>query len=231
MAKSTQVPIHLGIILDGNRRWAREQGLPLLEGHHRGTEVFRTISRAAFESGVKYVSAYVFSSENWQRAEKEVNYLMRLVVKAADKYLDEIHKDGVKIVVLGRRDGLRANVLKTIKNIEEKTANNTKGVLAFCFNYGGKQEILDAVKDVINKKTDAASLTLEKFEESLYHPEIPPVDLILRTSGEQRISNFMLWRSAYAEMAFVPKYWPDMTKKDLDAVLADYAGRQRRVGK
>lgn len=224
-------PNHLGIILDGNRRWAKQQGLPTVEGHRKGTEVFRTISRAAFQRGVKYISAYVWSTENWKRTESEVSYIMKLVVKAADNYLNEIHKEGIKIVVLGRRDGLRASVLNTITKVEAKTAKNTKGTIAICFNYGGKQEIVDAAQKLLIEGTNTTELTIEKFEKALYQPEIPPIDLVLRTSGEQRLSNFMLWRAAYAELAFVDKHWPDFTESDLDDVLADFAHRQRRIGK
>lgn len=222
---------HLGIILDGNRRWAEQQGLPTLEGHRKGAEVFKTISLAGFQRGIKYISAYVFSAENWQRTEEEVNYLMGLVIRAVDEYLDEVHERGVKIIVLGRRDGLRANVLKAITRTEEKTKRNTEGTMALCFNYGGKQEIVDAVRTLSENGTNLQTLTPELFEKALYHPEIPPLDLILRTSGEQRISNFMLWRAAYAELAFSRKFWPDFTEADLDDVLADFAHRQRRIGK
>ncbi len=224
------IPTHLGIILDGNRRWARNNSLPTLEGHRRGTEVFRQISAAAFKKGVKYVSAYVWSTENWKRTEDEVGYIMALVVKAAENYLNEIHKEGIRIVILGRRDGLRASVLKTITNVESKTASNTKGTLALCFNYGGQQEIVDAARKLIDEGCGSDEVTCEKFEQNLYRPEIPAVDLVLRTSGEQRISNFMTWRTVYSELAFVDKHWPDFTEADLDLVLEDYSTRQRRIG-
>ena len=224
------IPRHLGIILDGNRRWAKAQGLPTLQGHRQGAEVFKQISKAAFKRGVQYVSAYVFSTENWRRTEKEVSYLMSLVIKVVDDYLDEVHQEGIKIVILGRREGLRANVLKAIQRAEEKTANNTRGTMALCFNYGGQQEIVDAAKLLMEQGTDPATLTPESFEQALYHPEIPALDLIVRTSGEQRLSNFMLYRAAYAELAFVDKHWPDFTPADLDAALATYAARHRRLG-
>jgi len=224
------IPAHVGFILDGNRRWAKAQGLLSLEGHRRGAEVFREISRAAFERGVKYVSAYVFSTENWRRTEKEVNYLMRLVIKVADQYLDEIHREGIKIVVLGRRDGLRANVLKAIARAEEKTAANTTGTIALCFNYGGQQEIVDATRQLLEQGADPATLTPEVFEQALYQSDVPALDLIIRTSGEQRLSNFMLWRAAYAELIFADKHWPDFTPVDLDSAFSVYAGRNRRIG-
>jgi undecaprenyl diphosphate synthase len=224
------VPTHLGIILDGNRRWAKSRGLPTVEGHRRGAEVFKEISKAAFERGVKYVSAYVFSTENWRRTQDEVSYLMSLVIKVVDEYLEEVHQEGIKIVILGRREGLKSNVLKAIARAEQKTAGNTRGTIALCFNYGGQQEIADAVMRLLEQGVDAQRFTPEMLEGALYHPEIPELDLILRTSGEQRLSNFMLYRSAYAELAFVPQHWPDFGEADLDALLADYATRQRRLG-
>lgn len=231
MSKTGIIPNHLGFILDGNRRWAKAQGLSSLEGHRKGAEVFKDVSLAAFRRGVKFVSAYVFSTENWKRTEEEVNYLMSLAIKAVDDYIDEVHEEGIKVVILGRREGVRANVLKALKRIEEKTVNNTNGTMAICFNYGGRQEIIDAAKHLIEESIAAASLTAETFEKALYHPEIPGIDLLVRTSGERRTSGFMMWRADYAELAFVDKNWPDFTQTDLDAALTDYAHRQRRLGK
>lgn len=225
------VPTHLGFILDGNRRWAKDRGLSTLEGHRRGAEVFKDVSLAAFQRGVKYISAYVFSTENWRRTEEEVNYLMKLAIKAVDDYMDEVHENGIKVVILGRREGVRASVLKALDRIEEKTAQNDKGTMAICFNYGGRQEIVDAARKLIEQGVDPANLTVEQFEQNLYHPEVPPIDLVVRTSGEQRLSGFMLYRSEYAELAFVSQHWPDFTEGDLDSILADYATRQRRLGK
>jgi undecaprenyl diphosphate synthase len=227
----TAVPQHLGLILDGNRRWAKENGLPTLEGHKQGADVFKEISRKAFERGVKYVSAYVFSNENWTRTEEEVGYLMKLVIRVVKNYLDEVHQNGIKIVILGRRDGLRKDVLKAIEQAEAKTANNIKGTIALCFNYGGQEEIVDAVKALIEKKTPADEIDAAKIAGAVYRPEIPPVDFMIRTSGEERTSGFMLYRAAYAELYFTGKYWPDFTEADLDSALAEYSRRQRRFGK
>lgn len=223
----SEVPAHVGIILDGNRRWAREQGLPTLEGHRRGAEVFKEIAVHAFECGVSYVSAYVFSQENWQRTEEEVGYLMNLVASAVERYLDEFHERGIKIVILGRRDGIRQRVLKAIVRSEEHTRGNTGGTLALCFNYGGKQEIVDAAKQVVEAGQE---LSEEALDAAVYEPSIPPLDLIIRTSGEQRLSGFMLWRSPYAELYFTPTLWPAFTPVDFDAAIADYQQRQRRFG-
>lgn len=225
---NTAVPRHLGIILDGNRRWARERGLNTLEGHQRGAEVFREIVYAAFDRGVEYISAFVFSTENWQRTQEEVSYLMSLVLKVVEKYLNEFHDKGVKILILGSREGLSDKVKKALDKAVEKTAENTEGTVALCFNYGGQQEIIDAIKKVPeDKKSD---LTPEKFEQYLYSNEVPEVDLLVRTSGEHRTSGYMLWRAAYAELLFVDKFWPDFTVSDLDKVLAEYQNRNRRFG-
>ncbi len=229
MSETASIPTHLGIILDGNRRWAKAKakGLPTLEGHRQGAEVFKQIASDVFDSGIKYLSGFIFSIENWSRTEEEVGYLMKLVIKAVESYLDEFHKRGIKIVILGRREGLRAKVLEAIQQAESKTAANTKGTLALCFNYGGREEIVDAVKNLNDKKTE---ITTKTISQALYAPDIPDVDLIIRTSGEQRISNFMLWRAAYAELYFVDKHWPDFTNDDLKAALKSYKNRQRRFG-
>lgn len=226
----TEIPNHLGVILDGNRRWAKQNNLTSLEGHRRGSEVFRQISLDAFDLGIKYLSAFVFSTENWQRAKEETSYLMKLVVKAVEKYLNDFNDKGIKIVILGSKDGLSKSVLESIKSTELKTKNNKKGTLAICLNYGGQQEIVDAVKKIIIKKINPEDISKELFEQNLYSPEIPPIDLLIRTSAEQRISGFMLWRIAYAELLFVDKYWPDYTTVDLKEALNIYSKRQRRYG-
>lgn len=226
---NTAVPRHLGIILDGNRRWAKEQGLKTLEGHQKGAEVFREIVYAAFDRGVECISAFVFSTENWQRTQEEVSYLMGLVLRVVDKYLDEFHQKGIKILILGSKDGLDTKVSKALTKAVEKTAGNDNGTVALCFNYGGKQEIVDAVKSIPKEKI--GELTPDSFEQYLYAKEVPDVDLIMRTSGERRTSGFMLWRAAYAELQFVDKYWPDFTAQDLDEILNDYQKRNRRFGK
>ncbi len=223
-------PKHVGIILDGNRRWAKNQGIPTLEGHRKGAEVFKDISLHAFDKGVEFLSAYVFSTENWSRTEEETSYLMKLVVKAVEKYLSEFHKKGIKIIVLGERSNLNSSVLKAIEQTEQKTANNENGTLALCFNYGGQQEIIDATKKIISKNINPQEVTLSLFEQNLYSPEVPQLDLLIRTSGEQRTSGFMLWRSAYAELLFSEKLWPDYTVEDFDEALIEYNKRQRRFG-
>lgn len=225
-----KIPTHLGLILDGNRRWAKERGLPTLEGHRQGAENFKIISLAAFEKGVQYVSAYVFSHENWKRTEEEVGYLMKLVVKGVEKYLAEFNAAGVKVVMLGRRDGLPKEVLGAMEASEAKTAANTSGTLALCFNYGGHEEIVDAYKTLMEQGVTAEQVTADKIAGALYAPEVPQADLIIRTGGEQRLSGYMLYRASYAEFIFVSKHWPDFAVGDLDSALAEYARRQRRFG-
>ena len=222
---------HVGIILDGNRRWAKAQGIPYLEGHRKGAEVFKEIALHTFDKGIKYLSAYIFSKENYTRPEEEVSYLMRLVVKAVEKYLDEFNKRGIKILIIGSRDRLNQTVKSAIEKTEEKTANNSKGVLTLCFNYGGRQEIVDATKKIVEAGVSPESITEELIEQNLYAAEVPDIDLLVRTSGEERLSGFMLWRAAYAELKFVDKLWPDVTTNDFDSCFEEYKTRQRRFGR
>lgn len=227
----SHIPKHVGFILDGNRRWAKEQGVPTLDGHRRGAEVFKDISLQAFDKGVEYLSAFVFSTENWRRTEEEVSYLMKLLVKAVEKYLDEYHERGIRIIVIGQREGISKSVTGAIEKTEAKTQDNTNGTLVLCFNYGGQQEIIDATKKILAENIDPTEVTKDRFEQYLYAPEVPPVDMLVRTSGEERTSGFMLWRAAYAELMFIKKYWPAFDVSDLDEVLHTYASRQRRFGK
>lgn len=230
MSDTATLPTHVGIILDGNRRWAKQQGLPVIQGHRHGMDVLKDISFHAFDKGVSYLSAFVFSTENWQRTEEEVNYLMDLVVKAVEKYLDEYHAKGVRIIILGRREGIRQKVLDAVARTEEKTKHNTNGVLALCFNYGGKEEIVDGVRQLIEKGIAAEDINEEVLASVLYAPEIPDADLVIRTSGEQRTSGFMLYRAAYAELKFIDKLWPEFTTADFDGILQEYETRERRFG-
>ena len=225
------VPTHLGLILDGNRRWARAEGLPTLEGHKRGYANLKAIARAASERGVKYVSAYVFSTENWNRSQEEVAYLMKLLLWVAKHEVKQLHKDNVRVVFLGSKDRLSASIIEAMAKAEAMTAQNTGGTLALCLNYGGHQEIADACKQIAETGIRAEGITPERIQKHLYGPDLPPIDLIIRTSGEQRLSGFMLWSASYAELLFVDKPWPAFNADDLDAALAEYASRQRRFGK
>lgn len=225
------IPTHLGLILDGNRRWARAQGLPTLMGHKAGYDNFKVISRHAFASGVKYVSAYVFSTENWDRSVEEVGYLMDLIREMVKHYGSELTKEGVRFVWMGSRAEVAPDILHMIDDLEANTKQYLEKTLCMCFNYGGHREIVEAVHKAAKAGVDMDAMDEKTFATFLYHPEVPPVDFLIRTSGEMRISGYMLWRASYAELYFTPKHWPAFTKEDLDVALAEYANRQRRFGK
>ena len=227
---NSAIPAHLGLILDGNRRWASEQGLPTLEGHKKGYENLKTIAKAAFDRGVRFVSAYVFSTENWNRTTEEVDYLMKLLLWVSKHEVAELDKENIKVQFLGEEERLSKSVIKAMEDAEERTKNNTGGALLICLNYGGQQEITTAVNKILIKEPDIKEVTTKLIEENLYKSDVPPVDLIIRTSGEQRISNFMLWRAAYSELYFSPVYWPAFTENDLETALQEYADRHRRFG-
>lgn len=225
-------PRHIGIIMDGNRRWAKAQGLKSSDGHSQGYKILRELSLyALLEKKIPYISAYVFSTENWSRTEEEVGFLMGLVTRALDEYLDEFHQKNIRVLVLGKRDKLSSSVIKALEKAETTTKDNTGGTLALCFNYGGQAEIVDAAKKLIESGAKAEDVTIESFANALYHPEVPPVDLIIRTSGEKRLSGYMLWRAAYSEFIFLDKHWPEFSRQDIDEALEEYLKRQRRYGK
>lgn len=224
------VPKHVGFIVDGNRRWAKQHGLPVYEGHMAGYNAIHEVAGAAFDAGIEYMSAYIFSTENWKRSEDEVSRLMGLVLKLLTADLPIFEKKNIRLRVLGTRERVSDKILKAIDDAEARTAHNTAGTLAICFNYGGQLEIADACKKIVQSGVASEAVTPELIEQNLYAPEVPPIDLIVRTSGEQRLSNFMLWRSAYSELLFLDKPWPEMTKDDVTAILEEYTGRQRRFG-
>lgn len=226
----TNAPEHISIILDGNRRWAKERGLPTFEGHKKGYENLKIIAESAFEKGIKYVSAFCFSTENWNRSKEEVGYLIDLARQVIRRDAEKLGKQGVRIIFMGEENGLPEDLAQNGRKLTQKTKNNTKGTLIICFNYGGMQEVAQAVRKIINNGVTESEITPELISRNLYFPEVPPVDLLIRTSGEQRISNFMLWRAAYAEFYFIKKHWPDFTTKDLDFALNEYASRNRRFG-
>lgn len=228
---SQELPNHIGFILDGNRRWARAQGLPTLKGHYQGSENLRKIANVCFDMGVKNMSVYLFSTENWQRTKNEVSYLMRLIVKFLGKYLDELIEKEIKVVFVGSREGMPKYVLQAIDDAAEKTKSFKKKKFAVCINYGGQQEIVDAAKKLLRNRVNPDTLTPKTFFDYLYAPELPPLDLIVRSSGEYRLSGYLLYRAAYAEMMFIDKNWPDFSPQDLRLVLKHYAERTRRFGK
>ena len=224
------IPQHVGYIIDGNRRWAKKHGLPTYEGHLAGYNTLKDIAVATIESGTKYMSAYVFSTENWQRSADEVKKLMGLVLRLLSSDVPMFNQYNIRLKVVGSREGISPKIVKAIEKAELATADNTAGEFLLCFNYGGQLEITEAVKKIVQSGVSADEITTELISQNIYAPEVPPIDLIVRTSGEQRLSNFMLWRSAYSELLFLDKPWPDMTKDDVTAIMKEYTRRQRRFG-
>ena len=228
--KENIIPKHIGFIVDGNRRWAREHNLPTLEGHRRGFSKVEKVATEMVEKGVEFVSFYLFSTENWNRSEEEVSYLMDLLRHNVKRLQKKFVKENIRCVVMGRAEPAPKDLLESLATLEEKTKNGTKGTVCICFNYGGQWEIADAVSKIV-KEGITGEITPEIVAAHLYHPEVPPCDLIVRTSGEERISGFQLWRASYSEFLFLKKYFPAMTMKDCEKVLENFASRSRRFGK
>ncbi|HSX33909.1 MAG TPA: polyprenyl diphosphate synthase [Candidatus Saccharimonadales bacterium] len=224
------VPQHIGLILDGNRRWARAHGLSVAEGYHQGYLNLRNIADECEARGVKYLSAYAFSTENWKRDRTEIADLMKLLKWVLKHELQEFQRRGIRLRVLGSRLKFGKALVSAIHNAEKLTENNDRCTLLMCLDYGGQQEIVDAMKRIMAKGISASKITPELINQHLYAPDVPPIDLIIRTSGEQRLSNFMLWESAYSEFVFDKVEWPDFSVRHLDAALKEYARRQRRFG-
>lgn len=231
MKSQDPIPRHVGIIMDGNRRWADKKGLSVLEGHTGGYRALKALLPALKRSEIEYLSVWAFSTENWSRSVSEVKGLMNLLRRVLTNELHVFMENDIRLIVVGSEEQLSTGVKKSLRSAEHSTAHNKSGTLVVCFNYGGQQEIIDATKKLIQTGVKSTELTAEKFVAQLYAPKLPPVDLIIRTSGEQRTSGFMLWQAAYAELYFMDKYWPEFTEADLGAALTDYAKRQRRFGK
>jgi undecaprenyl diphosphate synthase len=195
-----------------------------------GVKALEVVLRATVDAGVEYVSFYTWSTENWNRAEKEVRATMKIIRSIFKGFLKKLIQEDCKFVVLGERESIPKDIRKIIENAEYESRNGTRATLVMCFNYGGQQEIVEATRRAITAGADPSTLTAETMQQYMDHPEVPPCDLIVRTSGEQRLSNFMLWRSAYSELLFLDKYWPDMTKDDVSSILEEYNARERRHG-
>lgn len=222
---------HIAIIMDGNRRWAREHNLPTPAGHKKGVDSLREITRACDDLGIKYLTVYAFSTENWNRTQEEVNFLMDLVAITLKNELSEMHKEGVKISFLGDLSRFNEKLQKVIYNSIEKTKYN-KGVnLQIALNYGSRDEITNAVKQIVNLGYSAEEITPQIISENLYTSNIPDPDLLIRTGGEKRISNYLLWQIAYSEIIVVDEYWPEFNKNSLIKCIEEYSMRQRRYGK
>ncbi len=229
-----KIPYHVGIILDGNGRWATERGLKRSEGHKAGFETLKILSKHVFTRGVKVLSVFAFSTENFNRTKDEVDYLMNLFLKGFKSSIKEFNKNNIKVVFSGRKEPLSDKVYKSMKSLEKETLNNTGGILNICLNYGGQTEIVDTTKklinDVLDGKLKTEDITPEIFMKNLYN-DLPTMDFLIRTSGEIRISNFMLFSLAYAEMYFPLTYFPDFKEDEFDKALEEYTKRDRRFGK
>lgn len=224
------LPQHIGIIMDGNRRWAKERGLPAFMGHREGVQALKRVGGWCIDNGVKFITVWVFSTENWSRPKEEVSFLMKLIKEAAIKELNWFLKRGTKLNIIGRLKELPQESRDALENLVAKTKNNDKVTLSVGINYGGQAEIIDAVKKIIKQGIKAAKVTEEVIRENLYAPDVPYPDLIIRTSGEQRTSGFLLWEAAYSEYYFTQKHWPDFSGQDMEQAVADYQKRKRRFG-
>ena len=228
------LPTHIGIIMDGNRRWAKAKGKPVAFGHKEGAKVLEKIVRYANKIGIKYITVYAFSTENWKRTSEEVSALMTLFQSYLDDYSKRADSENIKVKIVGSREGLSTKMKDSIEKCMERTKNNTGIVFNIALNYGGREDILQAVKqlaqDVNNGKIKSEDITQKDIEKYLYMAGEPDPDLIIRTSGEIRLSNFLTWQSVYSELLFIEKNWPDFTEQDLDEAIKIYQKRTRKFG-
>lgn len=230
-SRDLKIPAHLGFILDGNRRWAKSRGLPQLEGHRRGFNRLTELVDNCIERGVKHITVFAFSTENWNREEKEVNYLMDLFREMLDKTVKKMAEKDVRIVIAGRIEDFATDIQEKMNRIIDETKDNKTLTFNIALSYGGRAEIIDATKKIIAGGLKPEEVTEEKFAEYIYEAGQPDPDMIVRTSGEQRISGFMLWQAAYSEFYFTEKNWPEFDAVELDKVIAEYNHRERRYGK
>ena len=226
---------HIAIIMDGNGRWAKAKGKPRTAGHAKGAETLQKIAQTAADLGIKYLTVYAFSTENWQRPAEEVNYLMDLLRQYLKREFKEIQDRGVRIRFIGERAMLADDIIRQMEKIEADTSKNDKATLCIALSYGARQEIVAATKqllqDVQSGKLAITDINVDAISDRLYTADIPDPDIIIRTGGEQRISNFLLWQAAYSELFFTPVYWPDFNADDLKAIIEQYNSRERRYGK
>ena len=223
---------HIAIIMDGNGRWAKKRGMPRTFGHKKGAETVVEITKAMKESGIKYLTLYAFSTENWKRTEDEVNALMNLLREYLNKEFEEIMENDVRLLFIGERDMLSADIQQKISELEEKSKNNKSLVLCVALSYGSRQEIVSAFKkiatDICNKNITVEDISMEMINNNLYTKDIPDPDILIRTSGEQRISNYLLWQLAYTELFFTNTLWPDFKKDELLDIINQFNNRERR---
>ncbi|MDD3821872.1 MAG: polyprenyl diphosphate synthase [Bacilli bacterium] len=229
----TNIPHHVAIIMDGNGRWATSRGLKRSRGHLEGSKTFQKIALHAYQIGIKILSVFLFSTENFKRSVDEVNYIMNLVVKILKEQFNVFKSKDIKVIWSGRVDNLSPKVVTAINQLVNATKNNKSGTLNLCFNYSGQDEIIDSVikinNDLINKKITKESITRELLNKYLYH-DLPPIDLLIRTGGEYRISNFMLWQLTYTELYFTRSYFPEFSSSEFDQAILEYNKRERRFG-
>jgi undecaprenyl diphosphate synthase len=225
-----RVPQHVAIIMDGNGRWASQRGLARLEGHEAGTENIRRITHAAGRMGIKYLTLWAFSAENWRRPKEEVEGILNLLSRAIVTETEELHRQGAQLRHIGDLSSLSPELREAIRGAIERTQDNDKLVLTLAFNYGGRQELLKAVREIVGSGVEADDIDEEMIERHLYTHDIPDPDLIIRTSGEYRLSNFLCWQGAYSELHFCQTLWPDFGPEHLEAAVLDYAHRERRFG-
>ena len=222
---------HIAIIMDGNRRWAKERLLPSAVGHQKGVDSLKRTMRLFDSYGIKYLTVYAFSTENWNRKKEEVEFLMGLLAKTLSNELDEMHSENVRIRFLGDIEKLNPNLIKIVENAQEKTKNNTGVNLNIAFNYGARDEITNAIKKIIKEGINSDDITEETISQHLYTKDIPDPDLLIRTGGEKRISNYLLWQLAYSELYVTETFWPEFDKNELDKAILDFEHRNRRYGK
>ncbi len=227
---SERIPRHVAIIMDGNGRWALQRGLPRLAGHKAGTENLRRVLRSTVELGIPYMTIYAFSTENWGRPPEEVQGLMRILEDVIDRELNELHKEGVQLRHIGRLERLAPRLQEKVLEAVELTKNNQRLVLNIAFNYGGRDEIVQAVQKIIRDGVPAEDVTDELIGQYLYTAGVPDPDMIIRTSGELRVSNFLIWQAAYSEWYITPTFWPDFDKEEYRRALETFAQRDRRYG-
>ena len=234
MAENNNLPRHIAIIMDGNRRWAKKRMLPVKLGHKEGAETLKKVVRYANKLGLEYVTVYAFSTENWKREQEEVDALMSLLETYLDDFAKEADTENIVIRVLGRRKELSERLLQKIDQTVERTKNNTGTIFSIALNYGGRDEIVTAIKniaeDVKENKVDIDSITEELVSDYMYTKNMPDPDLMIRTSGELRTSNFLPWQLVYSEFLFLDKYWPDFSEKDIDEAVEVYRKRNRKFG-
>lgn len=225
-----RIPVHVAIIMDGNGRWAQQRGLSRMEGHEAGTENIRRILSRAAELGIGYLTLWAFSTENWRRPAEEVEGLMRILGSAIESETAELHRQGAQLRHIGDLEALQPDLRQSVLEAIELTKNNSRIVLTLAFNYGGRQELINAISNMLRDGVDPDTVDDAMVERYLYMPDLPDADLIIRTSGEWRLSNFLLWQSAFSELYFSPEFWPDFGPADLDAAVIDYSQRERRFG-